>query len=125
MRSMSLRPFPALDTILFKLMAELEAYESSVHRLAREWQTTQDLVLFGEAGRAMDRMRSLAVALPELSAQWLMVMISHTELMHNLWRVSKGESLHVPAEVEGHLACVSAMSARCRRLLAHGRPVLH
>jgi hypothetical protein len=125
MRSMPGQPFPALNTILFKLLAELEAYESSVQRMTREWQTTQDLVLFGETGRSMDRMRSLAVALPELSAQWLMVMISHTELMHNLWRVSKGESLHVSAEVEGHLACVSAMAASWRRLLTQGRPVLH
>jgi hypothetical protein len=122
---MPVQPFAALNPILFKLLAELEAYESSVHRLTREWQSTQDLVLFGEAGRSMDRMRSLAVALPELSAQWLMVMISHTELMHNLWRVSKGESLHVPAEVEGHLAFVRALAARCRRLLTQGRPVLH
>lgn len=117
--------FPALDASLVQLLAELDAYESCVHRLARDWQTTQDLVLFGEVGRVMDRIRKLAGALPQLSAPWLMVMISHTELMHNLWRVSKGEALDVGAEVEGHLACVGALAAHCRGLMPPVRRSLH
>ena len=85
---MSRSHFPELNAILFQLMAELEAYEAHIRVLVREWQVRQDVVLFGEAGKSMDRMRLLAVALPQLSAHWVMVMISHTELMHNLWRCS-------------------------------------
>jgi hypothetical protein len=83
------------------------------------------VVLFGEPGRSMDRMRLLAVAIPQISAQWVMVLISHTELMHNLWRTTRGEPLDVAAEVEDHLAAVGALAAICRRLLGQRGPVLH
>jgi hypothetical protein len=122
---MSRNHFPELNAILFQLLAELEAYESLMQRLGREWATHQDVVLFGEPGQAMDRMRTLAMAIPQLSAQWVMVMISHTELMHNLWRMTKGEALDVRTEVDDHLATVTAVAAKCRRLLLQGGRVLH
>jgi hypothetical protein len=122
---MSRHHSPELNAIVFQLLAELEGYELQVHRLAREWESTQELVLFGETGRAMDRMRALAGALPQLSVQWVMIMISHTELMHNLWRVSRGEKIDIPAEIKGHLEAVDAMAAKCRRLLTQGGPILH
>lgn len=118
-------PSPESNAILFQLLAELEGYESHIQALGREWQAHQDVVLFGEPGKAMDRMRSLAVAIPQLSAQWVMVMISHTELMHNLWRMKKGEPLDVATEVRDHLAAVTSLAAKCRRLLVQGRRVLH
>lgn len=117
---MSRSHLDALNPVLFQLMAELDGYEVQIHALRREWEAGHELVLFGEPGRSMDRMRALAGALPVLSAQWLMVMISHTELMHNLWRVSKGEPLDLAAEFHDHLACVTAMASQCRRLLADG-----
>jgi hypothetical protein len=122
---MSRSHFPELNAILFQLLAELEGYESHIERLGREWPKRQDVVLFDEASNAMDRMRTLAVAIPQLSAQWVMVMISHTELMHNLWRMTKGAPLDVVTEVADHLACVTSMAAKCRRLLVQGRQVQH
>lgn len=122
---MSRSHFPELNAILFQLLAELEAYESHIERLGRDWETRREVVLFGAAGKAMDRMRLLAVAIPELSVQWVMVMISHTELMHNLWRMTKGAPLDVATEVEDHLASVAAMVAKCRKLLVDGGRVLH
>ena len=117
--------FPELNAILFQLIAELEGYEAHIQRLGREWETHREVVLFDEPGRAMDRMRLLAVAIPQLSAQWVMVMISHTELMHNLWRMTKGEPLDVVTEIEDHLAAVTGLAAKCRRLLVQGGRVLH
>lgn len=122
---MSRNHFPELNAILFQLLAELETYESHIQRLGREWATHPDVVLFGESGRSMDRMRTLAVSIPQLSAQWVMVMISHTELMHNLWRMTRGEPLDVATEVEDHLSSVTAMASKCRRLLVQGGKVLH
>jgi hypothetical protein len=122
---MSRSHFPELNAILFQLLAELDGYEAHMQRLVREWQTRQDVVLFGDAGKAMDRMRVLAVSIPQLSAQWVLVMISHTELMHNLWRMTRGEPLDVASEVEDHLAAVASLAAKCRRLLVQGGPVLH
>ena len=116
---------PAVNAILFELLAQLRGYESHVDQLAREWHTERDVVLFGEAGRAMDRIRMLVVEVPRLSAQWLMLMISHAELMHNLWRMTRGESLDLDAEVRDHLACVTALAASCRHLLVEGGQVLH
>jgi len=55
----------------------------------------------------------------------VMVMISHTELMHNLWRMTKGEPLDLAAEVDDHLGAVAVLAARCRRLLVQGGRVLH
>ena len=122
---MSRSHFPELTAILFQLLAELEGYEAHIQRLGQEWETGRDVMLFDEPGRAMDRMRVLAAAIPQLSAQWVMVMISHTELMHNLWRMTKGEPLDVGTEVADHLAAVTAMAARCRSLLVQGGTVLH
>ncbi|HEX2546359.1 MAG TPA: hypothetical protein VHL79_15875 [Ramlibacter sp.] len=116
---------PARNAIVFHLLAELESYGSQVGQLASDWDRTRDLVLFGAVGRSMDRMRSLVGSLPDLSAPWVMTLISHTELMHNLWRVTKGESLDVVRELADHLACVEAMACRCRHLLLQGGAVLH
>jgi hypothetical protein len=122
---MSHSHFPVLNAILFQLLAELEQYETHIERLGRDWEARQDVMLFGEPGKSMDRMRVLAVAIPQLSAHWVMVMISHTELMHNLWRMTKGEPLDLAAEVGDHLAAVTGLSAKCRRLLLQAGPVLH
>lgn len=122
---MSLGHVSELNAILFQLLAELEGYESHIERLGQEWQARREVVLFDEPGRTMDRMRTLAVSVPQLSVQWVMVMISHTELMHNLWRMTKGEPLDVATQVEDHLDCVAAMATKCRRLLVQGGPVFH
>ena len=116
---------PALNALLLQLLAELQAYESHIRRLVRESQQRHDVVLFGEPSKAMDRMRTLAAPIPQLSAPWLMVMISHSELMHDLWRAAKGEALDLAAHVEDHLAAVTALGVGCRRLLVQGGSVLH
>lgn len=122
---MSRNHFPELNAILFQLLAELDAYESHIERLGREWRTHRDVMLFGEPGESMDRMRTLAVAIPQLRAPWVMVMISHTELMHNLWRMKQGAPLDLAREVEDHLSAVTALAAKCRRLLVQGGHILH
>lgn len=121
---MSRNHFPELNAILGQLLTELETYESHIQQLAQEWQARQDIVLFGEPGKSMDRMRVLAAAVPPLSAQWVLLLISHTELMHNLWRMKKGEPLDVHTEVEDHLGAVAGLAAKCRRLLLQGGSVL-
>ncbi|QJW83950.1 hypothetical protein HK414_08230 [Ramlibacter terrae] len=107
-----------------RLLSELQAYEAHVRELTRKWDREPRVVVFGEAGRAMDRMRGLAAAHPQLSAQWLMLMISHAELMHNGWRAAKGEAVALDMEVRDHLACVSALQARCLELLVRGGTLL-
>lgn len=116
---------PDRNAILLQLLAELQAYESHLQELVRDSRTGQDVVLFGEPSKAMERMRTLAAPIPQLSAPWLMVMISHSELMHDLWRAAKGEALDLAAQVEDHLAAVTALAGGCRRLLVPGGPVLH
>lgn len=122
---MSRSPSPESHAILSQLLAELQGYEARIQGLRRGWQAHEDVVLFGEPGKSMDRMRSLAAAVPQLSAQWVMVMISHTELVHDLWRRKKGEPLDVAGEVRDHLAAVDSLAAQCRRLLVHSRRALH
>lgn len=116
---------PDPNAILLQLLAELQAYEAHVRGLLRDSQQRHDVVLFGEPSKAMDRMRALAACVPQLSAPWLMVMISHSELMHDLWRAAKGEALDLATQVEDHLAAVTALGVGCRRLLVEGGSVLH
>lgn len=106
-----------IEATTFQLLGELEAYELHLHEVARQWGQTGDVVLFGEAGRSLDRIRGLASALPAVSALWVMVMVSHAELMHDLWRVSNGERLDMACEVQGHLAYVRELATACRQLL--------
>ena len=113
------------DTNTSALLAELQAYETHVRELTREWGSQPRVEVFGEAGRAMDRIRRLAAAHPALAPQWLLVMISHAELMHNAWRAAQGEPLPLEAEVREHLACVSALQERCLELLVRRGSVLH
>lgn len=117
--------FPELNATLLQLLSELQDYEAHVHRLARDWESDREPELFGEFGRAMDRMRGPAGAVPLISVQWLMLLISHTELMHNLWRASRGEPLDVATQVQDHLSCVHTLATRCRVLLQEPGRVLH
>ena len=122
---MSRSHFPELHAILVELLSELEGYESHIRRLVQEWHAERDVVLYGEAGKAMERMRLLAVAVPQLSVPWAMVVISHAELMHNLWRVLRGATLEPALETEDHIAAVTTLATHCRRLLVQDGPVLH
>jgi hypothetical protein len=116
---------PASETTTFQLLAELESYEALVVALVRTWQASPELIVFGEVGQSMERMRTLAGALPSVSAQWIMVVISHAELMHNVWRLSRGEPMDLAAEVDDHLVSVSSMACTCRLLLMQAGPIVH
>lgn len=123
---MTASQLPAADACSLHLLAELEAYEAHLLQAFGSWDSTREVVLFGPSGQSMERMRKLAAGRPAVSADWLLVMISHTELMHNLWRASVGESIDAASELREHLACVQALANACRRYLQRdARTVRH
>lgn len=116
---MSRIQFPLLHSDITELLTTLESYERDVGKLVRGWRANHDLVLYGEVSEQVDRIRELCGALPQTAGQWVALLISHTELMQKLWRITQGESLELTMHLEAHLTCVGALVCECRRLLAN------
>ena len=104
-------------------LATLEPYARDVRHLVASWL---DADLYQRVGHQMERLRHDFAALPELSAPWVELLISHAELVHCLWR-----SAHLPADegakargaqLAAHLERVDATLRRCMAIAMDGRP---
>jgi hypothetical protein len=85
-RHMSAPPVHALDAIAFQLAAALDAYDVAFDALLNHG----DLAHYEEAGRWMDQLKMYSGALPQLSVQYVNLLIAHAELVHCLWKNAKG-----------------------------------
>jgi hypothetical protein len=123
---MSAKHFAALDAITFQLLPALEQYAAEVSALVLRWETDQDIERYQQVSRSMDNMRNFCAARPELAVNWVLLLISHTELMHTLWRVSQGtQAVDVKMHMADHAECIKSLSAKCRRLLMQAIPQSH
>ncbi|HEX7887969.1 MAG TPA: hypothetical protein VF522_01310 [Ramlibacter sp.] len=109
----------ALDAIAFQLVASLEKYERDVATMVDTWL---DMDLYCRVSEQVEEIRMYSAALPQLSVQWVELLIAHAELLHSLWRLRFREveadrgrlaELH-----ERHGDCVVTLRARALRLLA-------
>jgi hypothetical protein len=73
---------PALSAVAFQLSAALEHYQMHVDELSNPWSQRREYDL---VRRAFDQVRMLKGALPQLSVDMVEVLISHVELMKELW----------------------------------------
>ena len=112
---MSARQLPATDAIAFQLAALLEQYEQSIDDLT---SAGFDAALYGRVSRELGDMRLLCARLPLLSVAWVHLLISHAELMHDLWREAPGSAATPAAEHcrARHLLAIRALRQQC---LAH------
>jgi hypothetical protein len=119
---MSRSHFPEQEAITIQLFAALRQYGDDVAKLAREWRDSPDMEHYARVSRQVDEIKKLCAGRRELAVQWVTVLISHTELMHALWRASYGKRPGVANDVEEHLRshcdCIASLRARCKRLLA-------
>lgn len=122
---MSKSHFVQLDAIAFQLVAALEQYGQDVQTLVRQWHAEQDMELYAVVSRQVDDIRNYSAALPKVAAQWLTVLISHTELMHGLLRVWRpGEDrMQLEEQLRDHLDAVAAFRAKARRMILSPREV--
>ena len=85
---MAAREFHA-EATAFQIVALLERYEADVEPLV---SADIDLDLYARVSGHIDQMRLLCASLPVISVAWVHLLISHTELMHSLWRSPGGET---------------------------------
>jgi hypothetical protein len=102
----------AIDAIAFELAAALENYDKDTEQLVATWL---DMELYQSVSRQVDHMRMLCAALPPLAVPWVNLLISHSELVHCLWKC--GEKF-APSEEFGecharHAIAVTALRERC------------
>jgi hypothetical protein len=116
---MSASQAPSIDAAAFQLAAALDQYERDVAHLLASWL---DVDRYHAVTGHVDRIRSFASVLPQVSVPWVELLIAHSELMHSLWRLrfaQDGTDRGMPAGVLArHAATVSAMRMHCLRLLA-------
>jgi len=109
----------APDAVAFQLVAALDSYECDVDAMIR---APLDMDLYREVSEQVDQVRMHAAALPTLGAQWVELLIAHTELVHCLWRYNHGHEATLPGEADAirahHAECVAALRSRCLRLAA-------
>ncbi|MGV3571369.1 MAG: hypothetical protein ACO1PB_12280 [Ramlibacter sp.] len=115
---MSASSAPALDAIAFQLAAALDRYELEFDALARHWPEMEQYA--GVSGR-MDELRVYSASLPDLSVQYVSLLIAHAELVHGLWKTQTAGGY--PAESlagarEEHRAAIAELRRKCLRLLA-------
>lgn len=116
---MSASQSQALDAIAFQLAAALEKYDHDAGTMIETWL---DMGLYRQVSDEVEQIRMYSAALPQLSVQWVELLIAHAELVHSLWRLrfreieADGDRL---AEIrQRHSDCVRTLRARCLRLLA-------
>jgi hypothetical protein len=104
--------FRAIDAAAFQLAALLERYEEHVEQLVLSWL---DMDLYAQVGREVDEMRLHCASLPQLSVPWVHLLISHTELIHCLWKCSPaGEPSPLLVECRGkHATAIRDLREKC------------
>lgn len=98
-------------------LRRLDAYERSIRAVVARWL---DMDAYAAAGEDLDFLRASLAGVPGLAAPWVTVLISHTELVHALWRCQREGARAGPNEqqiLEDHLVAVRYLRARCERLV--------
>jgi hypothetical protein len=110
---------PDLSAVAFQLSAALERYQMHVDALSDPWSQRQQ---YGQVSRAFDEVRMLKGALPELSVDMVEVLISHVELMKQLWlsgAAPESRSDELLQRLRGkHRAAVSLMREHSLRVFS-------
>lgn len=113
---------PAVDAAAFHLIAALEKYGEDAGRMADTWL---DMELYRSVSDQVEQIRIYSSALPQLSVQWVELLIAHSELVHCLWRLrfrEGPEDAALLSEVRlRHAACVASLRQRCVRFLSHDK----
>ncbi|HEY8357619.1 MAG TPA: hypothetical protein VIL30_09180 [Ramlibacter sp.] len=115
---MSASHTPALDAVTFQLAATLDRYELEFDALVRNWP---EMEMYTVVSARVDELRMYSAALPELSMQYVSLLIAHAELVHGLWKTGSGGGYPPEALAEAreeHRAAIAEMRRRCLRLLA-------
>ncbi|NML45203.1 hypothetical protein HHL11_15725 [Ramlibacter sp. G-1-2-2] len=110
---------PAIDAMAFQLAAALERYGQDAGRMADTWL---DMELYRSVSDQVEQIRMYSSALPQLSVQWVELLIAHAELVHSLWRArfreGEGDAALLFEVRERHAACVEGLRQRCLRFLS-------
>jgi hypothetical protein len=111
----------ALDSIAFQLAAALDEYDVKFDALMKAWP---DMDLYHEASGGIDALRMYSAALPQLSVQYVSLLIAHAELVHCLWQQSEGRGTGdaLLQAKEDHRLAITVLRRRCLRLLAGSSP---
>jgi hypothetical protein len=104
--------FRTIEAAAFQLAALLERYEEHVEELTSTWL---DMELYVKVGKEVDEMRLHCATLPQLSVPWVHLLISHTELVHCLWKTSPdGQPSAKLADCRGkHAIAIRALREKC------------
>lgn len=100
--------------------AALVRYDRHVRVLAATWL---DMDLYSKVSEEVDEVRRCCAALPELGLPSTRLLVSHAELIHELWRSGQREgslgNKDIDERLHEHLACIGVLARRCRRLAHH------
>jgi hypothetical protein len=107
--------------LAFQALCALDSYEASIQAVVAKWL---DMDTYAAASQELDRIRTYIATVPGLAAPWVTVLVSHTELVHALWRCER-EHAHVGDNEQeilaDHLQAVRYLQARCRRAVGPAR----
>lgn len=119
-----MQTWEARDAVLSELLAQCYGYALEVEALvgSRNLQEQAALEQYMAVSLRMDRMRDLCGTSPELNVQWAATLISHAELMRQLWRDSYAGDGGADGGfgLEEHLAVIDSLARACRRQLVRG-----
>jgi hypothetical protein len=105
------------DAMVFQLVAALEEYEADVTQLCRSWL---DMEQYQWVSQQIDELRLYSADLPKLSVPWVSVLISHSELIHSLWKARRphaDDQAPIEDVLAEHLAAVRALGRAARQLV--------
>ncbi|HEY8357859.1 MAG TPA: hypothetical protein VIL30_10405, partial [Ramlibacter sp.] len=109
---MSASQAPAARAVALQLALALDRYEAAVATMLETWP---DLERYGVVSADVEEIRRLAATIPQLSADWVELLIAHAELVHCLWRLqygSPGPQAKGLGELRSHHACcITALRA--------------
>lgn len=114
-------PSPLPQATANAALAILERYRRDVRALATAFL---DVELYHRVQGDVDQLRHACADLPQVSLQWVEVLISHAELLHCLWTSGEPDS-PVGAEerqvkLQRHLQRVDSLMLGCLRLAREG-----
>jgi len=111
---MSANHAPALRAMALQVAMTLARYERHVRRLATTWL---DMELYRTVSQEIDEVRLSCAAIPELTAPWTALLVSHADLVYALWYCGNGRQGPawdaVEHRLEEHLERVDTLARRC------------
>lgn len=109
---MSASHHPVMRATALQAVAALARYERHVRRLAATWL---DMELYQTVSEELDEIRKCCDVLPQVMLPWTALLISHSDLIHALWRSQGGTGEDARRQLQDHLACIDALARRCLR----------